>query len=145
MQIMRILFTTILLAASPLLVGCASTSDKDLVYVNTTEAKEVVAGKPKLLGFGGADEGTWIDSRSEQDFIQGHIPGAVSLPFEHVTEDHAKLKKYKILIVYGEDYNDNRADAMSKRLITLGHRDVRTLTGGMRAWKSDGNAIETKQ
>jgi 3-mercaptopyruvate sulfurtransferase SseA len=32
---------------------------------------------------------------------------------------------------------------MSKRLMALGYRDVRTLTGGMRAWKSDGNPIET--
>lgn len=124
--------------------GCnASQSDKDLAYVNTTEAQELAVGKPKLLGLGGADAGTWVDSRSEADYRAGHIPGAINLPFERVSEDHAILKNHKVLIVYGSDYNDNRADAMSKRLIALGYKNVHTLTGGMRAWKSDGNEIET--
>jgi 3-mercaptopyruvate sulfurtransferase SseA len=136
---------TLFLVALGLLQGCAATSDKDLVFVNTTDAKEVIAGKPKLLGFGGADAGTWVDSRSEADFKAGHIPGAINLPFERVSEDHEILKGHKILIVYGDDYNDNRADAMSKRLMTLGHDDVRTLTGGIRAWKSDGNPVEASQ
>ena len=47
------------------------------------------------------------------------------------------------MIVYGNDYNDPVADGMSKRLIELGHKDVRTLMGGLRAWKADGYAVES--
>jgi 3-mercaptopyruvate sulfurtransferase SseA len=136
----------VLLAALASVTGCTgtSTTDKDLVFVNTIQAQELVQGKKKLLGLAGTQAGTWIDARSEEDFKAGHIPGAVNLPYERVTKDHGLLKQYEILIVYGSDYNDSRADGMSKRLLELGHHDVRTLTGGLRAWKSDGNPLETE-
>jgi 3-mercaptopyruvate sulfurtransferase SseA len=134
------------LAVLPMaLAGCSKNlSNKDLEFVNTTQAQELVQGKPKLLGLGGLEAGTWIDCRAEADYKAGHIPGAVNLPYERVSIDHEKLKEYDILIVYGDDYNDNRAEGMSKRLMELGHGDVRTLTGGLRAWKSEGNPIETR-
>jgi 3-mercaptopyruvate sulfurtransferase SseA len=125
------------------LSGCGNNrTDKDLVFVNTTQAQELVQGKPRLLGLGGVEAGTWVDCRSEADFKAGHIPGAINLPYERVSADHESLKEHDILIIYGDDYNDNRAEGMSKRLMDLGHDDVRTLTGGLRAWKSDGNPIE---
>ena len=134
----------LVLIAATCATGCTKNlSHKDLVFVNTTKAQELVQGKPKLLGLAGIEAGTWIDCRSEADYKAGHIPDAVNLPYERVSSDHEALKEYDILIVYGDDYNDNRAEGMSKRLMELGHDDVRTLTGGLRAWKSEGNPLET--
>jgi rhodanese-related sulfurtransferase len=123
--------------------GCnQERTDKDLVFVNAVDAQEVVQGKKKLLGLGKTEAGVYVDCRVESDFQAGHIPNAISLPYEHVSKDHQLLDDYQVLIVYGEDYNDSRADGMSKRLMELGHKDVRTLIGGLRAWKSEGNPIE---
>ncbi len=124
--------------------GCSNkTSDAVLVPVTVLEAQPLVQGKSKLLGLGGRDTAVYVDCRPETDFAAGHIPGAISLPYERVTRDHKMLEKYDILIVYGGDYNDASAKGMSKRLLELEHSDVRTLIGGLRAWKTEGNPIET--
>jgi 3-mercaptopyruvate sulfurtransferase SseA len=123
--------------------GCNnSLTDKSLVYVTPPQAQELAQGKKKLLGLAGTQSGVYVDSRREADFRAGHIPGAINLPYERVSADHSILKNHEVLIVYGNDYNDNRADGMSKRLMELGYSDVRTLIGGLRAWKSEGNPLE---
>jgi 3-mercaptopyruvate sulfurtransferase SseA len=119
------------------------TSDRDLVLVDCTEAMEIVQERKKLLGLGGASQGAWVDPRSEKAFREGHIPGAISLPYQNVTADHQRLSAYDVVIVYGDDYRDAKARAMSKRLMELGLKDVRTLRGGLRAWTDAGNEIET--
>ncbi|MCA9296758.1 MAG: hypothetical protein KC983_09570, partial [Phycisphaerales bacterium] len=72
-----------------------------------------------------------------------HIPGAINLPFQNVSEDHSKLNAYANLVVYGDVYNDVKAQAMAKRLIELGHANVYTLRGGLKAWKDAGFEVET--
>src|SRR5262245_48560397 len=126
------------------LAGCANKpSDKDLVLIAPDEAIKLAQGKRTLVL--NKETGVYIDARSESDFHKEHIPGAISLPYERVTEDHKMLDQYPILIVYGADYNDARANGMSKRLMTLGHGDVRTLNGGLRAWKTAGNPVEASE
>lgn len=126
--------------------GCAgSPSDKVLKPVSVLEAKDLVQERSRLLGLGGKSTGAWVDSRQDAEYIAGHIPGAINMPYERVTLEHKSLDQYSIIIVYGGDYNDSRANGMSKRLMELGHGDVRTLTGGLRAWKADGNEVATGQ
>lgn len=122
--------------------GRGSTSDSNLTLVSTAEAEKLLQGKRNLLGMGGERNGRWVDPRPEADYRAGHIPGAINLPYERVTLEHRKLREYDLLIVYGSDYNDTRAKAMSKRLIELGHKNVHTLLGGLRAWQADDNPIE---
>jgi len=110
------------------------TSDRDLVLVNTTDAMELVEGRKKLLGLAGATSGAWVDPRGERAYREGHIAGAIHLPFQDVASRHQELMAYEILIVYGNSYKDPIAEAMSKRLMELKHKDVRTLRGGLRAW-----------
>jgi 3-mercaptopyruvate sulfurtransferase SseA len=118
-------------------------SDRNLVLIDSTEAMDVVEGRKRLLGLAGASQGTWVDPRSERAYREGHIPGAISLPFKNVTTDRRQLEGYDVLVVYGDDYKDPIAEAMSKRLMELGFKDVRTLRGGLRAWTDAGNELET--
>lgn len=134
------LLTIITLMCLP---GCVNKpSDKDLAIVPADQALEIVQGKKSLLGLGD-QTAVWIDSRTPVNFRAGHIPNAINLPYERVSSDHRRLNEYDILIVYGNDYDDPRAVGMSKRLIELGHSDVRTLLGGLRAWKDQDRPIET--
>ncbi|MDY7108366.1 MAG: rhodanese-like domain-containing protein [Planctomycetota bacterium] len=125
------------------LIGCSNkTSDRSLVFVPPADAEQLIRGQRGLLGLGGEVRGAWLDPRSRSEYLEGHIPGAVHRPFEDLRDDHADLDQYDLIIVYGDDYNTPVALAASKTLMELGFEDVRTLRGGLRAWKAAGNPIE---
>ena len=127
------------------LVGCSKkTSDRNLVFLGPAEGMKLVDNQRQgLLGLGGPKNGVWVDPRNEADYLAGHIPGAVNIPLKLIGTEHEKLKKYAVIVVYGNDYRDPIAEGMSKRLLRLGYKDVRTLRGGIRAWKDDGFSLET--
>jgi len=123
--------------------GCAKkTSDRDLSFVGATDAEILVQGKKKLLGLAGTSKAVCVDPRSRTDYLAGHIPGAIHLPFDAVQTQQHRLREYETIIVYGNNYNSAVALAMSKSLIEMGFKDVRTLRGGLRAWEAAGNAVE---
>jgi 3-mercaptopyruvate sulfurtransferase SseA len=110
--------------------------------VTVEEGQRLVAGEKTLLH--GRRAAVWVDARSKADYDAGHIPGAISLPFERVTTEYFAIEREPIVIVYGADYNDARANGMSKRLKQLmPENDIRTLDGGVRAWTTAGNELET--
>lgn len=124
-------------------VGCESSkkSDRDIKFVTLDQAQRLAAGEKNFIGASKA--GTWLDARTKADFDAGHIPGAMNLPFERATADFYLLKDIPILIIYGADYNDVRANGMSKRLMDLlPEHDIRTFDGGIRAWTAAGNELE---
>lgn len=126
------------------LAGCSETktSDRDLVLMNVDEARELAAGGAGLR-LGRARRVAWVDPRSESEFRAERIAGAIHLPLERARDDHRSLREYDVLIVYGNDFNSPRATALSKTLIELRHGDVRTLRGGLRAWKEAGHSVES--
>ena len=124
--------------------GCSqSVSDRNLVLVDPAEARQLMEDRRKLLG--GVARGACVDPRGEAAYLKGHIPGAIHLPFQKVSSDNKKLREYDVLIVYGDDYNDQLANGMSKRLIELGFKEVRTLRGGLRAWTEAGLELDSGQ
>ncbi len=130
------------LVAACALAGCGNprTSDRDIDFVGVADASEIVATGSGL--FGGRSAGTWLDPRSAREFREGHLPGAVHFPIETARERHADLDVYGTIVVYGNDYNDPVAIAMTKTLLELGHSNVHTLRGGIRAWQEAGNELE---
>ncbi|MHC4219362.1 MAG: rhodanese-like domain-containing protein [Planctomycetota bacterium] len=141
--------SAIVLAAVAIIgaAGCGERkiSDRDLVLIDSTEAMALAGSHQRLLGLAADKTGAWVDPRGEKAFREGHIPEAINLPFKYVTADRRKLEGYDVLIVYGDDYKDPIADAMSKRLMELGFKDVRTLRGGVRAWTDAGHELETAE
>jgi 3-mercaptopyruvate sulfurtransferase SseA len=130
-----------LLILSP--AGCTKkTSDRSLVFVGPADAEQLLRGKRGVLGLGGTARGVWLDPRARIEYLDGHIPGAMHIPFENLRSEHSGLDEYDVIIVYGKDYNSPVALGASKTLMELGFKDVRTLRGGLRAWEAAGNAIE---
>lgn len=128
------------------LAGCSSsTSANDVKLINVSEGQALVQGNRQLLKLGAKSTGVWVDHRTDAEYKAGHIPGAISLPYERLSLDKKKLEDYDVIVVYGEDFNDAKAEAFSKRLIEWGMGDVRTLHGGMRAWKAAGNEVEVSK
>ena len=142
-MIARNLFIALLVFCWATGCGPKRISDRDLVMIDSTTAANLTADREKLFGLGGS--GVWVDPRSDRAYRQGHIAGAIHLPFQDVQSRHHILKGHDILVVYGDDYHDPKAEGMSKKLLELGFKAVRTLRGGLRAWIAAGNDLETGQ
>lgn len=126
------------------LVGCTTTtSDADLKFVNADKGLSMIGEHKSLMGMGEVQKGVWVDPRTESEYQEGHIPGAVNIPYQFVTRDSYLLDDYDKFVVYGDDHNDAKAHAMSKKLMELGHKSVYTLDGGLRAWQQAGYDLET--
>ncbi|MFO0872683.1 MAG: rhodanese-like domain-containing protein [Phycisphaerales bacterium] len=102
-----------------------------------------MTGKQGAFGIGGVPDGVWVDARDERSYAKSHIPNAISIPFPRVDEMYPTIRDREIIIVYDSDYDDIVAKAASKRMLELGHKDVYTLRGGIRAWERDGNPVVT--
>ena len=74
-----------------------------------------------------------LDVRTDREYAQGHIPGAVHVPLSDIGDRIKKLKKDKELVVYCQ--NGNRSIWAIKRLMGMGYKNLFNLRGGYRAWK----------
>ncbi len=73
-----------------------------------------------------------LDVREEDEYLQGHIPGAVNIPLSALHSRLQELKKdQKILAIC---LSGGRAGVAAKMLKDKGYR-VRIMSGGMRSWK----------
>ncbi len=142
---------TIVRASAPILLtagllgGCStSTSDRDLRPVTAQEGISLAVGTPGTA-FRSATKGIWLDPRRATTYAEGHIPGAISIPFgsgDFEGTAREELKGFDPIIVYGDDYQDILANAASKRLIEIGFKNVYTLRGGIQQWIADGYEVE---
>lgn len=137
--------TAILLLLGGLFVGSGckpDISDKDIVKLSVAQARDYVVNPPTNSIFETPVPGIWIDPRREPDYVLGHIPGAVNIPFAQVSEQWSYLEGYGPKIVYGDTFNDPLADAMSKTLMEFGLSDIYTLRGGVEAWTEANLKLE---
>jgi rhodanese-related sulfurtransferase len=74
-----------------------------------------------------------LDVRTNKEYTQGHIPGAVHIPLTEIGDKVKKLKKDKDIIVFCQ--NGNRSIWAIKRLMGMGYKNLYNLKGGYRAWK----------
>ncbi len=74
-----------------------------------------------------------LDTRTDKEYGQGHIPGAVHVPLADIGDRVKKLKKDKELVVYCQ--NGNRSIWAIKRLMGMGYKNLYNLKGGYNAWK----------
>ena len=113
---------------------------------DTREPLEVKYATIKKFWDAGA--ALFVDARSAAEYAEGHIPGAVNLPFDDVfrNPDKAKALDTKgraIIITYcgGGDCDLSRNLAFS--LIDAGRRKVLVFLDGVPGWKEGGNALVT--
>ena len=104
------------------LVGCSSNDNN---MVNYVEAKEKIINEGAIL----------LDVRTQEEYDDGHIDGAVLLPLDSISEDSIKDvvdNNKTVIIVYCRSGN-RRAQALEK-LNDLGYENVYDL-GAMSNWK----------
>ncbi len=116
----RILFLSLALA------GCAGTEP---VVAPSVVSHQLESGKAPLI----------IDVRSESEYLKGHIPGAVHVPFMDISSAPAQVIeacKRETVVVTCE--HGPRAAYAAPKLRALGCTDVRLLEGHMHRWRNQG-------
>jgi hydroxyacylglutathione hydrolase len=79
-----------------------------------------------------------LDVRSPEEFAQGHLPGAINIPFQRVSSGISELPadRAELLVVYCG--HGPRAWIAGRALRRLGFTDIRYLKGHMAGWRRAG-------
>ena len=117
-----------LLLAVMLLTACGQDKENDqgAVYVNITaeEAKQIMD----------TEEGYIIlDVRTQEEYDQGHIPGAILISHEEIAEkaEDVLTDKYQLILVYCR--SGRRSKIAAEALVELGYTNIKEF-GGIIDW-----------
>ncbi len=87
----------------------------------------------------GPDRPYLLDVRQPDEYLQGHIPGAVLIPLGELGRRVRELPPDREIIVVC--HSGNRSSSATRYLISAGYK-ASNLTGGMIAWARAGLAIK---
>jgi phage shock protein E len=74
-----------------------------------------------------------IDVRTPEAYDEGHIMGAINLPYESLVESLDALPRDAQLVVYDED--GTLSDQAMKRMVEEGFPRAQSLIGGIGLWR----------
>ena len=114
------------MAALLLLSGCGASRQPENTYRQITQeeaAKIMAEGEDYIL----------LDVRTQAEFAQAHIPGAICVPNETIGEEDipALPKKDQLILVYCR--SGNRSKQAAGKLAKLGYTNVLEF-GGISTW-----------
>lgn len=117
-SLIQILVITCSLLASPLWAADS---------ISISELKQAMqAGKTPII----------IDVRDEDEYLAGHIPGAILVPAKNVEHHLDMLEKYKKeeIVLYCQ--SGRRASAAATTLENAGFKHVKLLDGNFPGWQA---------
>ena len=83
-----------------------------------------------------------IDARTQEAYAQGHLPGAINLPWRKIDSSATTaMPKDKVLVTYCDGIHCNASTKAAMRLAALGFR-VKEMLDGLQGWKREGYAVE---
>jgi molybdopterin/thiamine biosynthesis adenylyltransferase/rhodanese-related sulfurtransferase len=104
----------------------------EISEVDATRARELIdAGDPVV-----------VDVREQDEWDEGHIPGAVHIPRGHLESriERAAPDSSRPVVLYCS--SGNRSAFAAKTLEDMGFEDVVSLSGGFTDWKRNGFPVE---
>lgn len=117
-----------LLLAAILLTACGQTNGKEqeAMYVNITaqEAKTIMDTEQGYV---------ILDTRTREEYDQGHIPGAIVIPHDEITDrvEEELTDKDQLLLVYCR--SGRRSKLAAETLVKLGYTNIKEF-GGILDW-----------
>ena len=118
----------LLLLAAMLLVGCgqANQNNQEVVYMNITaeEAKKIMDSEEGYI---------ILDTRTQEEYDEGHIPGAIVIPHDEITDraEEELPDKDQLLLVYCR--SGRRSKLAAEALVELGYTNIKEF-GGIIDW-----------
>jgi rhodanese-related sulfurtransferase len=94
----------------------------------------------RMIDLGGRDF-VLLDVRTAQGYREGHIPGAINIPFEELPKRLQELPKGQEVISYCWDVTCLLCTKASYMLASRGYT-AREMVGGIEAWRDAGFPIE---
>ena len=79
-----------------------------------------------------------VDIRDKSDFGNGHISGAIHIPFSSIDQRASEIGSDKDKPVVLVCKMGQHSSAAGKKLKNLGFENVRRLSGGMQEWNASG-------
>ena len=117
------------IAAVLLLAGCGGKSQPENTYRQITqqEAAKIMAEQEGYI---------LLDVRTQAEFAQTHIPGAICIPNEAITTEElpALPDKEQLILVYCR--SGNRSKQAAEKLSVLGYTNVLEF-GGINTWTGE--------
>jgi len=99
----------------------------------------------KVKAFFDANAGAIIDAREPADYADGHIPGAINLPYDEVVTDPERLEKFdpqgKPIIIYCGGGTCEVSMNLGFALVNAGKKKVLVFMGGWPEWTTSGYPI----
>lgn len=80
-----------------------------------------------------------LDVRSPEEFREGHIPGAVNVPYDQIAARIAEVPKNKDVVLYCR--SGRRAGIAADVLAANGYTRLSHLEGDMPAWIAQGRPV----
>ncbi len=117
----------------------------------TTEHNDVITALPfpvlledlELLLESGA---LFVDARSRTSYLDGHLDGAISLPFATVAQGLTQFKQQvslsRTLIVYCSGYGCLDSFDLGVVLLEAGYAEVLVYEGGVPEWQAAGRPMQ---
>ncbi len=123
---------SLLLIITLMMTGCGKketneVQDMDYKHISQKDAKELMDTQ---------EDEIILDVRTQDEYNQGHIPGAICVPNESIgTEPPEELPdKEQLILVYCR--SGSRSAAAAQKLADLGYTNIQEF-GGIITWKYD--------
>ena len=88
----------------------------------------------------------FVDARPLQHYIEGHIPGAISLPLDNFEnrfkEIESQLPKNHDIIVYCDNINCDLSTYLVYRLLDKGYIYCSIFENGIKHWQTVGYSVD---
>ena len=115
------------LLTAMLLVGCGQTNQtQEAVYMNITaeEAKQIMDSEEGYI---------ILDTRTQAEYDEGHIPGAIVISHDEITEkaEEVLTDKDQLILVYCR--SGRRSKLAAEALVKLGYTNIKEF-GGIIDW-----------
>jgi rhodanese-related sulfurtransferase len=128
---------------SPKGVPCIFTPPKELVLAGT---KVPIVDEKQAYRFFREGDTKFVDAREEENFDDGHVKGALSLPAPRLEERlpviESLLPKDGRIVLYCSGPDCRMAEEVGLFLAQLGYKRLYIMAAGLAAWKSAGFPVE---
>lgn len=125
MIIRRLLTASAVLLFLFVLSGCLN-KESEAVYmnINAEKAKEMMESMEEFV---------ILDARSEAEFAEGHIPGAIVIPHDEISEKAEEEILDKDIPIFVYCRSGRRSKIAAEALVSLGYSEVYEF-GGINDW-----------
>ena len=129
---LSVAFTTIATAGEPVAPAPASAAAAAVAPMSQEALLEHQSRHPDHLFV--------LDVRTPQEYAEGHVPGAVNVPYDQLASRLAEIPKDKDVVLYCK--SGRRAGIAADVLAANGYTRLSHLEGDMPAWIEKGHPVE---